>query len=237
MSGLGRAMSADQQERWAAAQNISLGHGSHNSMDEGSCVMELVSYVAGEPWADHPQCACPVITEFMIAWNDSLPGDADRDRLLKPLIPLIVGTRSTKEVEEHRSYLALDWLVRVFAPKWLDLVPVLHGHAQALRNLNAIADMAGAAAAGKRVNAAWAVARAASARYAARYAAGAAAARDAARDAAWDAALDAAGAAAARAAAGDAAMAALKPTTEFLQDSAVDLVRRMIAVTAAGSAT
>jgi len=147
-------MSAAQQERWAAAQNISLGHGSHTSMNEGSCVMEIVSYVAGEPWADHPQCACPVVTEFMISLNDSLPSDADRDRLLKPLIPLIVGTRSTPEVETRRSYLALDWLVRVFTPQWLDLVPALHGHAQALRDLDAIVDMAGAVAAGHRCSAA-----------------------------------------------------------------------------------
>ena len=220
--------------------------------------MELVSYVAGEPWSDAPQCACPVITAFMVSWNDSLP-DADRTRLLKPLIPLIIGTRSTKEVEERRSYMALDWLIRVFTPKWLDMVPALHEHAKALRELDAIADMAGAAAAGVRVNAAWAAAWAAArdaawdtawdaawaaardaAWAAARDAAWAAArdaARAAARDAAWAAARDAAGDAA-WAAAGDAAWAGawaaardvLKPTTEWLQASALVLLHQMIEV-------
>ena len=56
-----------------------------------------------------------------------------------------------------------------------------------------------------------------------------AAAWDAARAAAWDAAGAAAGAAA-WAAAGAAAWDALKPTTEWLQASALDLVNRMIEV-------
>jgi hypothetical protein len=229
---------------------LPISSGSHRSIEDGMCVMEAVSYVAGEAWSDHPECACPVITVFMVSWNDSLPNDAERDRLLKPLIPQIVGTRSTKEVEERRSYMALDWLIRVFTPKWLDLVPALHEHAKALRELDAIADMAGAAAAGKRVSAAraaardaaWAAARDAAwdaawaaARDAAWDAAGAAA-RDAAgaaaRAAAWAAAGAAAGAAARDAAwdaAGAAAWDALKPTTEWLQASAIDLVQRMIA--------
>jgi len=189
----------------------SLSKGAHDAESAQMCVMEAVAYVAGEPWSDAPQCACPVITAFMVSWNDSLPSDADRDRLLKPLIPLIVGTRSTKDVEEKRSYMALDWLIRVHTPKWLELVPTLQVHANALRELDAIVDMAGATAAGKKVNAAgdaaWAAAGAA---------AGAAA---------WAAARDAAGAAAR-----DAAGAALKPTTAWLQTSAVALVREMIAV-------
>jgi hypothetical protein len=241
-------------ERLAQIEALSLSAGSHEEFERGMCVMEAVSYVAGEPWSDAPQCACPVITAFMVSWNDALPDDAERDRLLKPLIPLIVGTRSTPAIEERRSYMALDWLIRTFTPAWLDLVPALHEHAAALRGLDEIADMAGAAAAGRKVNAAWAAARAAAgdaARAAAWAAAGAAAraaagdaAGAAARAAAWAAAGDAARAAAgdaagaaawaaaraaARAAAGDAAGDALKPTTEQLQASAVALVRRMIA--------
>lgn len=182
------------QDRLQEALALPISSGSHESLEHGACVMELVSFVAGEPWSDAPQCACPVITAFCVSWNDSLSDD-DRTRLLKPLIPLIVGTRSTKEVEERRSYMALDWLIRVFTPKWLDMVPALHEHAKALRELDAIADMAGAAAAGVRVNAAG--------------------------DAAW---------AAAGAAAGDAAGDVLKPTTEWLQASALALVHQMIEV-------
>jgi hypothetical protein len=42
-----------------------------------------------------------VITTFMIRWNDTLPTDADRDRLLKPLIPSFVGTRADASIEKR----------------------------------------------------------------------------------------------------------------------------------------
>ena len=217
------------QDRMAQIEALSLSSGSHADFERGACVMEAVAYVAGEPWSDAPSCACPVITNFCVSWNDALPNDADRDRLLKPLIPLIVGTRSTREVEERRSYLALDWLIRVYTPKWMDTVPALHEHAAALRDLDAIADIAGAVAAGHLVRAAWAAAGAA--------------AGDAARDAAGDAAGDAAWAAAwtaawdaAWGAARDAARDPLKPTTEWLQINAQQLLRNMIAVQAVEAA-
>ena len=203
------------ESKLAEVLALHLDAGSHGSLDKGLCVMEAVSYVSGEPWSDHPKCACPVIAAFMRSWNDSLPNDVERDRLLKPLIHDLVDSKSTPRVEERRSYLALDWLVRVFTPKWLDMMPALAEHAKALRDLEEIADMAGAAAAGKIVNAASAAA----------WDAASAAARAAARAAAWDAAR-----AAAWDAASAAARAAFKPTTEWLQASAIDLVHRMLAV-------
>src|SRR5215831_14318509 len=92
------------QERWEKLQGLSLKQGAH-SPDSTFCVMEAVAFVAGEPWSDSPQCACPVISVFLRAWNDSLRTDADRDRLLKPLIPKLVGTRN-KSLEECRSLMA-----------------------------------------------------------------------------------------------------------------------------------
>jgi hypothetical protein len=193
-------------ELFTKIQSMPLRSGSHKENDDlQMCVMEAVSYIAGESWSDAPQCVCPVITVFMVSWNDSLPSDEDRDRLLKPLIPLIVGTRSTKAVEEKRSYIALDWLIRVFTPQWLDMVPALHHDAKVLRELDVIADMAGAAAAGVKVRVAsenavatWVAARDATC-VAARDTAWVAtwvAAKDAAWDAAWVAAKYAAWAAA-----------------------------------------
>jgi hypothetical protein len=273
-------------ERLAQIQYIPLRYGNHKgNNDLNMCVMEAVAYIAGEAWSNGPQCACPVITAFMDSWNDSLPGAEERDRLLKPLIPLIVGTRSTPSIEERRSYMALDWMIRVHTPKWLDMVPTLQEHAKALRELGAIVDMAGATSAGEKVRiaeseafrtrdtasaastpdaawiAAWAAARdaAGDATWATARATARAAARVATRiaapDAAWAAAWDGAGDAAwiaawatawatarntARAAAGDAvrdatriaARDALKPTTQWLQDSAVELVKNMCAVKA-----
>jgi hypothetical protein len=236
------------ESKLAEVLQRSLGSNSHESIEKGLCVMEAVSYVAGEPWSDQPKCACPVISAFMRSWNDLLPNDAERDRLLKPLIAQLVDSKSTKGVEERRSYLALDWMIRVFTPNFLDLVPALAAHAKALRDLEEIADMAGAVAAGNVITAARAAAgdaardAARGAARAAAWAAARAAAGDAARDAAWAAARaaawDAAGAAAAwdaagaaaRAAAGAAARDFLKPTVAWLQVSALDLVERMLAV-------
>ena len=103
-------------ERLAKVQALMLSSGKHADFERGMCVMEAVSYVAGEPWSDAPECASLVITAFLVSWNDAL-ADEPRNRLLKPLVPLLVGTRSTDEVEERRSYIALDWLIRVFTPK------------------------------------------------------------------------------------------------------------------------
>ena len=50
-----------------------LGHGSHALLKDGACVMEAVAYVAGEPWTDRPECACPVISVLLRRWNDDLP--------------------------------------------------------------------------------------------------------------------------------------------------------------------
>lgn len=184
------------------AQVTALYSGAHAANGEKMCAMEMVAFVAGEPWSDHPQCACPVIGAFMRSWNDGLP-DADRTRLLLPLVPKLVGTRSTPEVESARAWMAVDWLTRTQTVAWLRLAK-LDTHADAVAALPELtATTWGASAA--TVDAAW----------------------DAAGDAAWAAARAAAGAAA-RAAAGD----ALAPTVAMLQESAVKLVERMIEVKA-----
>jgi hypothetical protein len=190
---------------------IDLRKGSHIIREDGVCAMEAAAWLAGEPHSDRPQCVCPVLAAFVIDWNDALPSDEDRNRILKPFIPKLVGSRSTAKVEEHRSYLALDWLIRVYTPMWLNLRYDLKPHAATLRALDAIQDIATAEAAFRPV----AAARAAAASPAGD------AAWDAAGAAAWDAARDAAGAAAG---------AVLNPTVTQLQVSAQDLLTRMLAV-------
>lgn len=126
----------------------SLKHGSHDQNQQGNlCAMEAVAYIAREPWADHPACACPVITTFMIRWNDTLPTDADRDRLLKPLIPSLVGTRADATIEQRRAFMVLDWLMRVYVPMFLELDPAYGPFGQALHNLPEIVDLTTAFAA------------------------------------------------------------------------------------------
>lgn len=193
-----------------------LANGPHAENEQHMCAMEAVAYIAGEPWSDHPKCACPIISAFMRSWNDALPNDDERTRLLLPLIPKLVGTRSTPEIETRRATMAADWLIRVHTPDWLRLAK-LESQAAVLEGLPEITDFSKCRSLMPTLNAVRKYADAA---------------RDAARAAAWDAAGDAAwdaARAAARAAAGDAARAALKPTIERLQLSAVLLVEKMIA--------
>ena len=224
-------------DRLAEVQAMELSKGNHKSPQHGMCVMEAVAYVAGEPWTDCPACASVVIATFLRNWNDALPTDADRTRLLVPLVADIVGTKGNAAIEKRRSYMALDWLVREFLPAWLELTVDLQGHAQTLRGLPEIVDSKTTQAAKVFLDAAWdaagAAARAAAwdAAWPAAGAAAGAAARAAAGAAARAAAGDAAGSAvwdAARAAAGDAARAHLSGTVGNLQQSATLLVRRMI---------
>ena len=174
-----------------------LSGGAHDEASGQMCAMEAVAYITGEPWSYHPQCACPVITAFMVSWNDSLNSE-DRNRLVLPLITKTVGTRSTQEVEQRRAIMATDWLIRVHTPAWLRLAG-LKDQANVLAGLPEITDVAGFAPIMEPLKA---------------IRKDAAAARAAARDAAWDAAWDA-------------ARDALKPTVAELQASASDLITRM----------
>ena len=172
-------------EKLKQVESLILGKGSHSSLDAGACVMEAVSFVAGEPWSDHPKCASKVIGAFMRTWNDDLD-DAGRQKL-KPYIHKLVGTKASAAIENKRAWLVADWLVRHHTPAWLELAGCTD-QATALRSLPEIDSPASAKSAQPKIKDASDSA----------YAAGAAAraAWDAARAADWDAARDAAGAAA-----------------------------------------
>lgn len=112
-------------------QNYTLSEGAHDSIDDGSCLMELASFVAGEPWSDHPKCVSPVIGAYGRRLNDGLP-DGERQKLI-PFIPGMLGT-------------AGDGLVRVAVPRWLDLAGMT-AEAGRLRGLAPVVDSATASAA------------------------------------------------------------------------------------------
>ncbi len=118
--------------------SLILKNGGHKEADRQFCVMEAVAFVAGEKWSDSPKCACPVISSFLRSWNDSLPDDETRTRLLSPLIPKIVGTKSDAKSELARVMLVIDWIAREFTPAWMDLVPTLSGTASLLRSIKPI---------------------------------------------------------------------------------------------------
>ncbi len=200
----------------------------------------------------------PVIATFLHNYSDCV--DDTVRQSLKPFISRLVNSRGTAAVEEQRSMLALDWLIRVHTAEWLKAANFTQ-HADTLAKAarlqtaqdtkNVLPTLVAARASAK--DAARAVARDAARD----------AAKDAAKDAAWDAARDAvrasAGAAAwvaagdaawaaaggvawatawdaARAAAGDAARDALKPTVLLVQATVPDLLDRMLALTEGGFA-
>ena len=109
------------QDRLASVTALSSGAHSAPNGNFEACIMEAAAFVAGEIWTDHPECTCPVIASFMRGWNDGLPSDEDRTRLLLPFVPAIVGTKGSEALEERRSLMAADWLVRVHTPAWLRL--------------------------------------------------------------------------------------------------------------------
>ncbi|GEL17666.1 hypothetical protein [Pseudonocardia asaccharolytica] len=151
----------------ARLTDIRLDVGDHDSPGEGLCLLEAVAYLAGEPHTDHPECVSPVLGAFGRALNDVLPDDLRQE--LVPLIPLLPGTAGDG-LDEARSYIALDWLIRTWLPAWLDLVPACREAAARVRGLGRIVGMVSAERAGPVVReareqataaraAAWAAAR------------------------------------------------------------------------------
>jgi hypothetical protein len=106
-----------------------LDFGTHATPADGRCAMEWVSYLAGEPHSDEPACVSPVLRGFCIALNDGLE-DRPRQRL-RPYLTRTIGTVEDGE-DEGRAWLAMDWLIRTYAPTWLEAAG-LSGRAEWLR--------------------------------------------------------------------------------------------------------
>ncbi len=87
-------------------------------------------------WNDPGHAACPVVAAFLEAWAESMPDHQSR-HWLQPLEPVVRDSRSSTASQAARRMLAMDWLVRDYAPIWLDADgrPQLAEHARALRNL------------------------------------------------------------------------------------------------------
>ena len=162
-------MSPVIEERLRKIAGLSLKSGPH-SPDSTFCVMEAEAFIHGKQWGDHDRDACPIISAFLRSWNDLLPTDGDRDRLLKPFLGHIIGTKSTKAIETKRTLMAGDWMIRVHTPAWLRLAGLIT-QADLLEALPEITDMAQSPSLREPLEA---------------VRCGSSAARDAAWDAAWD---------------------------------------------------
>lgn len=89
-------------------QTVRLTRGRHQGPDQGACVMELASMLAGEPFSDHPSSTCPVIGAFLRAYNDGLPEDRRQD--LYEYAAKVVGTSAGRRVRRMRARMCLEWL-------------------------------------------------------------------------------------------------------------------------------
>jgi hypothetical protein len=88
-------------------QTIKLSKGKHSTPEDGACVMELASMLAGEPFTDHPACVCPVIASFLRSYNDSI--DEDRRQTLYAYASQVVGSRSSQRTQLARAERLAQW--------------------------------------------------------------------------------------------------------------------------------
>ena len=92
---------------------------SHASPADGMCVMEMVSFLAGEKWSEYPACASPIVSQYCQVVNDNIT-QAGRDKLQR-YVPRLIGTESPEHEKDRAEYLA--WAaIKILAPIAIDAV-------------------------------------------------------------------------------------------------------------------
>lgn len=115
-------------------KGLLLAPGKHASPEDGMCAMEVVAFLAGGPHTDHPRCACPIVSGYVLHINDNMPDD-QRQRLL-PYLPRLVDSVSEDHEQARHEYFAWQ-AVRVFAPAALRA----QGYRRYARSLENAADL------------------------------------------------------------------------------------------------
>jgi hypothetical protein len=88
-------------------QTVRLERGAHRSPEDGACVMELASMIAGEEFSDHPMCASPVVAALLRSLNDAVGGN--RREELRHYASAVVGSRGSEALERARAQRCVDW--------------------------------------------------------------------------------------------------------------------------------
>jgi|GEM_PF-1344483 len=88
-------------------QTIKLSKGKHASPEDGACVMELASMLAGEPFTDHPRSVSQPIASFLRTYNDMV--DNKRRQDLYAYASRVVGTAASDAVEDARTRRLVEW--------------------------------------------------------------------------------------------------------------------------------
>src|SRR5690606_17045771 len=94
--------------------SIVLKRGVHSNREQGVCLLEAVAWFAGEEHSDHPWCVDVALAAYGRSLNDRLRDD--ERQLLRPLIPLLIGTRGSHELARRRAYYLVDSYFRVQLP-------------------------------------------------------------------------------------------------------------------------
>jgi hypothetical protein len=128
---LGGSISNGRKSMKTAYWPYVLIKGHTDDASTGACAMAAVSWLMHGKHSDKPECACPVLTSFVIPANDAMPADV-RQRFL-PYLHRIAGSRSEKH-EAARTRILWLAAVRIFAPIALDQSG-LHAEAEKLRAL------------------------------------------------------------------------------------------------------
>jgi hypothetical protein len=86
-------------------QTVRLARGRHRCAEDGACVMELASMLAGERFTDRPKAVCPVIAAFLRGYNDALP-DGERDEPYRFAVMVLGSARPWRARRERARRLA-----------------------------------------------------------------------------------------------------------------------------------
>src|SRR5919205_1231168 len=78
-----------------------LQRGRHRRPEEGACVMEYVSVLAGCSFSDHPRCTHPALATLARLVNDWIDDDRARSELAR-LAPDLIGTGTGDLRTTHR---------------------------------------------------------------------------------------------------------------------------------------
>jgi len=98
-------------ERLVSHQVVRLSSGRHSSPEDGACVMELASMLAGEPFSDRPQAVCPVIGAYLRSYNDVV--DDDRRQDLYRYAADAIGTAGPAALRRRRAERCLEEIARL----------------------------------------------------------------------------------------------------------------------------
>src|SRR4051812_41179392 len=112
----------------ATFQTVRLAPGRHAIPDQGVCVMELASMLAGEPLTDRPRSVSPALANLLRGYNDGL--DDRRRQTLKLYAAASLDTARGRAVERQRRRMVRAWLGAIAA---LDLQNAGRGVATRVR--------------------------------------------------------------------------------------------------------